>query len=133
IVAAEDAVADQWPELVRDRALVLDRQVGNAAPRVELVGLGERGGRAGVEAGAAAPATVALGGIGIEREAQIDFAEKQPRPELARNQVGVLALPAEPRLLSQRLFHHRRGIDEDLELGRPLRRDPTAEPLEPLL
>ncbi len=41
-----------------------------------------------------------------------DRAEKQPRAELARDQVGVLALPAEPRRLRQRFFHHRCGIDE---------------------
>ena len=38
IVAAIDAVADRFAEFVRDRALVLDGEIGNAAPRIELVG-----------------------------------------------------------------------------------------------
>src|SRR5262245_57375598 len=37
VVAAVDAVADQWTKLLRDRAVVLDGQIGNAAPRVEPV------------------------------------------------------------------------------------------------
>ena len=36
---------------------------------------------------------------------------------VARDQVGVLALPAEPRRLGQRLFHDRRGIDENLRFA----------------
>ena len=50
IVAAIDAVADRGAELARDRALVLDGQVGDAAPRIELVGRREGVGRADVEA-----------------------------------------------------------------------------------
>ena len=42
IVAAIDAVADRLAEFVRDRALVLDREIGNAAPRIELVRRGKR-------------------------------------------------------------------------------------------
>ena len=37
VVAAVDAVADQRPQLERDRPVVLDRQVGDAAPRIEPV------------------------------------------------------------------------------------------------
>ena len=37
IVAAIDAVADRRPELVRDRPLMLDRQIGDAAPRIDPV------------------------------------------------------------------------------------------------
>ena len=54
IVAAIDAVADRLAEFVRDRPLMLDRQVGDAAPRIEPVGRREGVGRAGVQAGAAA-------------------------------------------------------------------------------
>ena len=42
----------------------------------------------------------------------VDRAEKQPGAEFARDEVGVLALPAQSRRLRQRLFHHGRGIDE---------------------
>src|SRR6202040_2915964 len=37
IVAAEDAVADKRTQFVRDRPLVLDRQIRDAAPRIELI------------------------------------------------------------------------------------------------
>ena len=42
VVAAEHAVADGLAELGWDVALVLDRQVGDAAARIELVGRRER-------------------------------------------------------------------------------------------
>ena len=43
-------------------------------------------------------------------------AEKQPGAMRAADEIGVLALPAEPGRCRQRLFHHRRGIDEDLDV-----------------
>ena len=60
VVAAIDAVADRRAEFVRDRPLVLDGEVGDAAPRIEPVGRGKGVGRAGVEAGAAGAAMVLL-------------------------------------------------------------------------
>ena len=71
-----------------------------------------------------------------ERERQIgeDGAQKQPGAELARNQIAVLSGPAETRRLRQRLFHDRRGIDEDLDFGSlGLGDEPRGEPLEPSL
>ena len=53
IVAAIDAVADRLAEFVRYRSLALDREVGNAASRIELVGCGKRRGRTDIEAGLA--------------------------------------------------------------------------------
>ena len=58
IVAAVDAVADRGAQLARDRALVLDGEVGDAAPRIELIGRREGLGRADVEAGAAGAAMI---------------------------------------------------------------------------
>src|ERR1700730_982370 len=51
IVAAIDAVADRLAEFARDRSLARDRQVGDAAPRIELVGRWKRRRWADVEAG----------------------------------------------------------------------------------
>ena len=62
IVAAIDAVADGFAKFARDRSLVLDGEIGNAAPRIELVGRGKRRGRADVEAG---PARAAMIGVGL--------------------------------------------------------------------
>ena len=117
VVAAEHAVADRLAELRGDVALVLDRQVGDAAARIELVGRGERLGRADVEAAAAGAAMIDLGRIRLQLRRGQDGAEEQPRAELARHQIGVLALPAQPRRLAQRLFHQRRRVDEDLDVG----------------
>ena len=50
IVAAVDAVAHQRPQLARDRALVLDGEIGDAAPRIEPIRRRESAGRADVEA-----------------------------------------------------------------------------------
>ena len=49
---------------------------------------------------------IGLGLIGRQLERGEDRAEKQPRAEFARHEIGVLALPAEPGRLRQRLFHH---------------------------
>src|SRR3954471_17710680 len=56
IVAAVDAVADQRAQLFRNRAFVLDREVGDAAARVELVGTDDRLRRTDVDAALAGPA-----------------------------------------------------------------------------
>src|SRR5205085_5782493 len=105
IVAPEDAVADRRPQLIGDRALVLDRQIRDAAPRIEPVGSREGGGRAGVEAAATLAAMVGFRRVGIEREAEINLTEKQPGAEFAVHPIGLLALPAETGLLRQPLFH----------------------------
>ena len=46
-----------------------------------------------------------------------DAAEEQPRAELPADQIGVLALPAEPGGLGERLFHDRRGVDEHFDVA----------------
>src|SRR6266852_1804857 len=75
IVAAVDAVAHRRAQLARDRALVLDRQVGDAAPRIEPVGRRKRRGRTDVEAGAADAAMIGLRRVGGELERREDRAE----------------------------------------------------------
>src|SRR5262249_17996734 len=48
IVATEDAIADRAAKLPRNRSLVLDGEVGDAAARIESVGRRKGGGRAHV-------------------------------------------------------------------------------------
>ena len=48
----------------------------------------------------------------------------------ARDEVGVLALPAEAGALGERLFHHRRGVDEDLDAGGEAGGDEAGEVFE---
>src|SRR5688500_3119742 len=56
VVAAVDPVADERPQFFRDRALVLDGEVGDAAPRLELVWAADRLRRAHVDAALAGAA-----------------------------------------------------------------------------
>ena len=57
---------------------------------------------------------VLLWGTWPQRGGCEDRTEKEPRPKFAGHNIGMLALPADPRGLSQRLLHHRRRVDEDL-------------------
>ena len=133
VVAAIDAVADRVAEVVRDRSRVLDREVGDAAARVELVGRGKGVGRAGVEAGAARAAMVRFRRVRRQFRGGEDRAEEEPRAEVAADEVGVLALPAEAGLFRERLLHHRRGVDEDLDVGAGSRGEPGRDLLQPAL
>ena len=51
-------------------------------------------------------------------------------PNCARNEIGVLALPAEPRGFRQRLLHQRSGIDEDLHVAARFRDQPARQRFE---
>ena len=64
VVAAIDAVADQRPQFQRDRAVVFDGEIRDAAARIQPVWRHDGAGRAGVDAGAAGTAVVGdrLGG-----------------------------------------------------------------------
>ena len=116
-----------FAELVRDRPLVLDGEVGDAAPRIEPVGRREGVGRADVEAGAAGAAMIGLRRVGRQLGAGEDRAEEQPGAELAADEIGVLALPAEAGRGGERLFHQRRGVDEDLHLAAGARLEAAGE------
>ena len=107
VVAAVDAVADPAAQFARDRAFVLDGEVGDAAPGVEPVGRRKGAGRADVEAGPAGSAMVGFRLVGRELEIGQDRAEEQPRAEFARHQIGVLALPTDASPLRRAAFPSR--------------------------
>src|SRR5271166_4591051 len=129
IVTTIDSVADQRAQLERNHALVLDGQIRDAAPRIEPMGRRESRGRARVETAPTRPAIVRRRRIGYEFETEIDLAEEQPRPEFARDKVGVLTLPTDPGLLRQRFFHDRGGVDKQLQPTGPLAVDPPRQSL----
>ena len=112
VVAAVDAVADRGAELLGDRAVVLDRQVGDAAARVEPVGRHDRARGADVDAGRAAAAVAGHGRVDRQRQVGEYLAEEEPGTVLPVEQVGVLADPAEPRIARERLLEHRRAVGE---------------------
>ncbi|MCY1446662.1 hypothetical protein D9M71_632450 [compost metagenome] len=53
-----------------------------------------------------------MGRIDGQRQVDVQLAEKEPAAGLLVEQQGVLADPAEPGLLRQGLFQHRRAVDE---------------------
>ena len=134
IVAAIDAVAERAAKLLGYRPLVFDGEVGNAPAGIELVWRGEGIGRARILAGTTLAAAVGMGCVRFEAERRVDRAEEKPAAVAPADQIGVLALPTDSGGLAKRLLHHRRGIDEDLELARGFAFDqPARERLERLL
>ena len=74
---------------------------------------------------------VALRGVGRQLERGEDGAEKQPRAHVARDQIRVLALPADAGGLGERLLHHRGGIDEDFDIAAGFFDEPASEAFQP--
>ena len=78
VVAAIDAIADQWPQFGRDGSRQLDGQLGNAQAGIDLIGRDDGGGRAGVEAAPAGSAVLADRRVRRQGQVGVDFAEKVP-------------------------------------------------------
>src|SRR3970282_1121447 len=95
--AAELPRAELALERRSDRAAVLDREVRNAAPRIEDIRRSERPCRAGVETGAAGAAAVGERLVEVERGRGQQHADQEPRAQVRVEQHGVLADPAQPR------------------------------------
>ena len=113
IVAAVHLVADQGPHLDGNGALQLDRQVGNAAARVELVRPQDGLRRAHRDARRALAATRRFRRVHGQRHVDEDLAKEKEGTALAVDQQGMLAAPAQASLLRQFDFHHGRRIAED--------------------
>src|SRR5262249_45346486 len=86
-----------------------------------------------IDTGGAMPAMVFVRGVVGQFERREDRAEKEPRAILARDQIGVLSLPAKAGLLSQRLFHDRRRIDEHLDVAAAIFHEPARDFFQPRL
>ena len=113
-------------------ALMFDREVGDAAPRIQLIGRGKGFGGADIETRPAASARIFRRIVGRQIEGGEYLRQKKPRAEIARYQIAVLALPAEAGARRQRFLHHRRGIDEQLDLNAMVARDIAGELLQAL-
>src|SRR4029077_5886989 len=117
VVAAVDSVADCGSQFARNRTLVLNGEIGNAAPGIELVRCRKCRGRTNIQARAACSATIGLGRICRHVERRENRAEEKPGPEFARNKICMLALPTQTTACSKRLFHDCSRIDENLHVA----------------
>jgi hypothetical protein len=130
IVATIDAIAHGGAKFARDVALVLDGEIGNAAPRIEHIRRGERARGTDIHAAPAGAAMIGRRRVRRQRKRREQRAQKEPGTEVARDEIGVLALPAETCGFGQRLFHDGCGVDEDLDLTSRLAHEPACERLE---
>ncbi len=133
IIASVDLVAYRRAEFTRDGALVLDGEIRNAAPRIELIRRGKRIGRTDVETRAATATVIARPIVRGQINRGEYRAEKQPGAEFSRNQIGVLALPTETGGFGERLFHDGRGIDKNLDIAARSFDQPASKTLQPRL
>ena len=113
-----------------NRPFVLDGEVGNAPPCVEPV----RRGKAAVgqisRHARQLPQLSGSGAVSRQFERREDRAEKQPGAELARDQIGVLALPSKSGMGGKRLLHDRGSVDEYFHVSAGVGGKPAREVLE---
>ena len=125
-----DSVADRGPKLP-SVVLMLDREIGNAAPRIELIRRGKAPvGHASRQARHCPQWSDRR--VGRQLEVGEDRAQEQPGAKFARHQIGVLALPAQTRARGQRLLEQRGSVDEHLDIrlaGAPQRPGRLRVPL----
>ncbi len=112
IVAAVNAVAEQWPQFERNAAAQFDGEIGNAASRVELLRADD--GLRGAYFNAAHARAAMIGRRRVHRQGQVgeQLAEKKPGARTRIEQVGVLADPAESGIARQGFFQHRGRVDK---------------------
>ena len=112
VVAAVDAVADQRPQLERNRPGMLDGEVGDAATRIQPVRRDDGPRRADVDAGGATAAMRRDRLARLQGQVDINFAEKEHRPGFAVKQQCVLAAPALPASSGQFCLQHWSRVGE---------------------
>ncbi len=96
VVAAVDAVAHQGPELFRDRAIVLDGEIGDAAAAIHHIGCDNGAGRADVDAGDALAALLLRYRL-VERQRQVEQQLAEKKKEPADSLSSSECLPTQPR------------------------------------
>ena len=97
---------------------MLDRQVGDAARRVEHARLRRARGRTRLEAQRAGAALIERRRVRLERQAADDLGQEDPRPERRVDHAGVLADPADAGVLRVDALLHRTGVDVGARLER---------------
>src|SRR6185312_2302000 len=117
IVATKYAIADRRAEFEWNMSLVFDGEIGDATASIELIRRDESFGGANIEAAMTLPAMIVLSLVGRQIEGGENGSDKKPRTEITRHNICMLALPSQSCPLRKRLFHYRRGVDEDLHIG----------------
>src|SRR5262249_52886114 len=113
-IAAEDVIANSRGEFLRNRSTKLDRQVGNAAPRIDGPTALARDNClcwTRLNTARARPAAVRRRRSGSERERQQHFPEKKPRALRLIDQASVAANPSQACLFRETAFEQRSRVD----------------------
>jgi hypothetical protein len=76
---------------------------------------------------------IGLARVGLDQEVGQDLAQEQPGAEAARDEIGVLALPADAGPLRERLLQERCRVHEHLDLAAEVAVHPARDLLEPAL
>ena len=90
-------ISHERTKITRNKAFELNRQIGNAASRIQHVGSNESSGGAGFQTEIALSTAIADRPIVGERYAEKKFSQKKPRAVLGRNEMSIFADPADTR------------------------------------
>ena len=105
IIAAEDPIADAFPQCRINTALMFYRQIGNTPSCVKLVGCNDGLGRTNIDAGRTSAAMICtIRFINRQRYIGKNFPEKKPRARISVEQQSIFTDPAQPGFLGKRLF-----------------------------
>src|SRR5262249_22246375 len=104
-------------ELFRDGPFQLDRQVADAAARIQDVGRDEGVCRTGVEAASAGAAASFRRAVGRQWEVEHNLPQKEPRAAPRVYQHCVFAEPAQTCFLRNLPLEERAGVDVDAAFG----------------
>src|SRR5205823_11528146 len=117
-VAAVYVRADGGTHCLGDVAAQLDREIRDAAIRVEDARRDDRTGRTRLEAQRARAAAIERREVDLERQTANDHAEENPRSDLGIDDAGVLPDPPDAGVLRIDALLHRSCVDVGASLGR---------------
>jgi len=137
VVAAIDAIAHERSQRHGNAAAMLDGQVGDAAPGIELVRRDDRLRGADVDAASTTAAVLVARCIRrharLQRQVGQNLAEEKQGTGLPRQQQRVLATPAQARLARQLHLQQRRRVGADpVAVRADLLADARGQLLQPL-
>src|SRR5205823_3444422 len=131
-VASVDMRSDRAAMRVGDGPAELDREIRDAARRIENARRDNRVRRTCIEAQRAGAAPIERRRIRLERKTADDLAEKDPRSVVRIDHAGVLANPTNAGVLRVDALLHRTGVDVSAGFERLAGRlaHPREQPVE---